>query len=74
MLARKKPVDEQDLGDLDVEATQVGEGAAIVLATAIDLVPPRAAGVVVDADDPSAMARFADLVKETGVLEGGSRG
>jgi len=74
MLARKKPLDELDLGDLGVDATQVGEGAAIVRATAIDLVPPRAAGTVVDATDPSAISRFTDLVRAAGVLEGGSRG
>jgi electron transfer flavoprotein beta subunit len=70
MLARRKPIDTFDLADLGVAPGSVGESGSGITVTAIELLPPRGAGVVVDADAPEGLDRFLDLVRQAGVLEG----
>jgi electron transfer flavoprotein beta subunit len=70
MLARRKPIDVSDLADLEVDPDSVGAAGRSVAVTAIELVPPRGAGVILAADAPEAIDRFLDLVRQAGVLEG----
>jgi electron transfer flavoprotein beta subunit len=68
MLARRKPIEELDLADLELDPAQVGAGAAKVAVGSVTPNPPRAGGRTIAADSPEAIGQFLDLLREAGLV------
>lgn len=62
MAAKKKPVETVSLGDLGVDATQVGPGAAWTAVEGIQPRPPRSAGTIVTDEDGSGADKLVDFL------------
>lgn len=62
MAAKKKPVDEWDLSDLELDAALVGAGAARTRVTATNPRPPKQAGQVVTDEGGSGAAALVDFL------------
>jgi electron transfer flavoprotein beta subunit len=62
MAAKKKPLDTWSLGDLGVDAGQVGLAAAWTAVEAADARPPRTAGEIVKDEDGSGAKALADFL------------
>ncbi|MEI2764108.1 MAG: electron transfer flavoprotein subunit beta/FixA family protein [Dermatophilaceae bacterium] len=67
MAAKKKPVQTLGLGDLGVDASQVGAGAAAVKTVEITPTPARAAGTIVT-DDGEGAGQLADFLSGRGFI------
>lgn len=67
MAAKKKPVQTLGLGDLGVDASQVGAGAAAVRTVEITPTPARAAGTIVT-DDGEGAGQLADFLSGRGFI------
>ncbi len=65
MMAKKKPVETVTLGDLGIDAAQVGLAASGTQVTSISPAPARAAGTVIT-DDGSGAAQLADFLASRG--------
>jgi electron transfer flavoprotein beta subunit len=68
MLARRKPVEEMDLDDLGLEASQVGSAAQRVEVLAVQPVAARSGGQALAADATETLDTFIDLLKHNGLL------